>query len=159
MLLRDLESHDDTATAGAPRFEPVVHAEIVTRPMDVEWHLRLVGAPGAGATVLFTGQVRDHDENRLVRALEYSAHPDGVRVLERLARDGVAGEGVRGVAVSHRVGRLAVGEVALCCAVAADHRKQAIDACSTLVEEIKHRLPVWKHQIFADGAEEWVGSE
>ena len=63
-----------------------------------------------------------------------------------------------GVAISHRIGRLAVGDVALCCVVAAEHRKQAFGTCDELVEEVKRSLPIWKRQVFADGDEEWVGS-
>jgi molybdopterin synthase catalytic subunit len=66
--------------------------------------------------------------------------------------------GVRAVAVSHRLGALAVGDVALACAVAAEHRGQAFSACSELVDEVKARLPVWKHQHFTDGTDEWVNS-
>lgn len=158
MLLRDIESHDHLTGVGASHVGPSVNAEIATGPLDVERHMRLVGGPAAGATVVFTGQVRDHDGGRPVSGLEYSGHPGAAATLERLARNGAAGDGVRGIAVSHRIGRLAVGDVALCCVVAADHRKQAFDVCVELVEEIKRSLPVWKHQVFADGAEEWVGS-
>lgn len=65
---------------------------------------------------------------------------------------------MRAVAVEHRLGRLEIGDVALACAVAAEHRQQAFAACAELVEEVKRRLPVWKHQIFADGTDEWVNS-
>ena len=58
--------------------------------------------------------------------------------------------------MSHRVGKLAIGDVALACAVAADHRREAFETCSELVEEVKQLLPVWKHQSFADGDDEWV---
>jgi molybdopterin synthase catalytic subunit len=64
--------------------------------------------------------------------------------------------GVRALAVSHRVGPLAIGDVALACAVAAEHRKEAFAVCSELVDEVKRRLPVWKRQVFADGTDEWV---
>ena len=67
-------------------------------------------------------------------------------------------EGVRAVAVSHRIGLLGIGDVALACAVAADHRREAFTTCAELVEEVKRRLPVWKHQAFADGTDEWVNS-
>jgi molybdopterin synthase catalytic subunit len=60
------------------------------------------------------------------------------------------------VAVSHRVGALAIGDVALACAVAGEHRREAFDACSELVDEVKRQLPVWKRQEFSDGSEEWV---
>ncbi|WP_028662745.1 molybdenum cofactor biosynthesis protein MoaE, partial [Saccharomonospora halophila] len=66
--------------------------------------------------------------------------------------------GVRAVAVSHRVGDLTIGDVALACAVAADHRAEAFATCADLVDEVKARLPVWKHQWFADGTDEWVNS-
>lgn len=66
--------------------------------------------------------------------------------------------GVRAVAASHRVGVLHIGEAALVAAVAADHRQAAFTTCARLVDTIKARLPVWKHQFFADGTEEWVGS-
>jgi molybdopterin synthase catalytic subunit len=66
--------------------------------------------------------------------------------------------GVRAIAVSHRVGALEIGDAALVAAVAADHRGEAFETCAQLVEQVKARLPVWKHQFFADGTDEWVGS-
>ena len=66
--------------------------------------------------------------------------------------------GVRAIAVSHRIGPLTIGDVALACAVAADHRQAAFVTCAELVDEIKQRLPVWKHQAFTDGSDEWVNS-
>ena len=91
--------------------------------------------------------------------LEYSAHPAAqdalAEVLDEVARDA---EGVRALAASHRIGTLAVGDAALVAAVAADHRGAAFQTCAKLVDMIKARLPVWKHQFFADGTDEWVGS-
>jgi molybdopterin synthase catalytic subunit len=66
--------------------------------------------------------------------------------------------GVRAVAASHRVGALTVGDAALVAAVAADHRQAAFETCARLVDAVKARLPVWKHQFFADGTDEWVNS-
>jgi molybdopterin synthase catalytic subunit len=154
-----LKNPDPTAGATAlSDRQSVLYAEIARQSVDVHRHMRLVDVPTAGATVVFTGQVRDHDAGREVVALEYSAHPGAATVLERLAHAAAVAHPIRGIAVSHRVGRLAIGEVALCCAVAADHRRQAFDVCLELVEEIKRSLPVWKHQVFADGTDEWVGS-
>jgi molybdopterin synthase catalytic subunit len=65
---------------------------------------------------------------------------------------------VRAIAVSHRIGTLSIGDAALVAAVAADHRKAAFDTCALLVDTVKARLPVWKHQLFVDGSDEWVGS-
>jgi molybdopterin synthase catalytic subunit len=94
-----------------------------------------------------------------VLALDYSAHPTAQQVIAQVAAEvGARAHGVRAIAVSHRVGRLGIGDVALACAVAADHRQQAFATCAELVDEVKRQLPVWKHQSFTDGTDEWVGS-
>ena len=137
----------------------VLRAAVGEEPLDVAEHAALVDHPAAGAVVTFAGVVRDHDGGRPVRGLEYSAHPSAAAVVAQVAADVAArARGVRAVAVSHRVGRLEIGEVALACAVAADHRREAFETCAELVEEIKRLLPVWKHQAFADGTDEWVNS-
>jgi molybdopterin synthase catalytic subunit len=110
----------------------------------------------AGAVVTFVGRVRDHDSGREVIALEYSAHPSAQQVLAEIA--GKLGEEALGLSVAHRVGSLGIGDVALLAVVATAHRAEAFDVCSRLVEEVKHTLPVWKRQVFADGTDEWVGS-
>ena len=144
-----------TETTGAA----VLRAAVGEEPLDVAEHAALVERAAAGAVVTFAGVVRDHDGGRSVQGLEYSAHPSAARIVAEVAA-GVAGRaaGVRAIAVSHRVGKLAIGDVALACAVAADHRREAFETCSELVEEIKKLLPVWKHQSFTDGADEWVNS-
>ena len=113
----------------------------------------------AGAIVGFDGMVRDHDGGRGGVGLEYSAHPSAAQVLAEVVTE-VAEQstGVRAVAASHRVGVLHIGDAALVVAVAADHRQAAFATCAQLVDTIKARLPVWKHQFFDDGTEEWVGS-
>ena len=138
----------------------VMRAAVSTEPLDVAEHAALVETAAAGAVVTFAGVVRDHDAGRSVRELEYTAHPTAEKVVQNVAAQVAAraGHGVRAIAVSHRVGRLTIGEVALACAVAADHRKEAFATCAELVEEIKRQLPVWKHQIFTDGTDEWVNS-
>ncbi|MGW6034327.1 molybdenum cofactor biosynthesis protein MoaE, partial [Gordonia terrae] len=79
-------------------------------------------------------------------------------VLAEVVEQVSAVDGVRAVAVSHRVGDLAIGDIAFVVAVAADHRRAAFETCSRLVDEVKARLPVWKHQFFDDGTDEWVNS-
>jgi molybdopterin synthase catalytic subunit len=119
----------------------------------------LVTHHAAGAVVGFAGVVRDHDAGRAVVRLEYSAHPLAPGTLARvLAEVAERAAGVHALAASHRVGPLDIGDVALVAAVAAEHRRAAFDVCACLVDEIKARLPVWKHQFFADGTDEWVGS-
>ena len=137
----------------------VVLAEVGEEPLDVARHAALVDRATAGAVVTFAGVVRDHDGGRAVDGLEYSAHPTAAAVVAEVAAQVAArAEGVRAIAVSHRVGRLAIGDVALACAVAADHRQAAFATCAELVDEVKRLLPVWKHQVFTDGTDEWVNS-
>ncbi|MBD0023623.1 molybdenum cofactor biosynthesis protein MoaE [Gordonia pseudamarae] len=126
-----------------------------------EDHVTALSGGAAGAIVGFGGIVRHHDgDHDDVVALSYSAHPSAPGVLDRVVAEVTAGagDGVRAVAVSHRVGDLGVGDVAFVVAVAADHRGEAFTLCAGLVDEVKARLPVWKHQRFADGTDEWVGS-
>ncbi|MGH3762770.1 molybdenum cofactor biosynthesis protein MoaE, partial [Actinophytocola sp.] len=120
-------------------------------------HAALVEEAAAGAVVTFAGVVRDHDHGRGVVNLDYEGHPSAKAVIGEVA-DAVAGRhpGLRAVAVSHRTGALAIGDVALACAVAAEHRGEAFAACSDLVDDVKRRLPIWKHQTFTDGSDEWV---
>jgi len=137
----------------------VLRAAVGEEPLDVAEHAALVERAEAGAVVTFAGVVRDHDGGRGVKGLTYSAHPSAGRVVAEVAAQVAArAEGVRAIAVSHRVGDLGIGEVALACAVAADHRREAFATCAELVEEVKRVLPVWKHQVFADGTDEWVNS-
>ncbi|MCG7634153.1 MULTISPECIES: molybdenum cofactor biosynthesis protein MoaE [Gordonia] len=139
----------------------VVHTGVVDEAITLAEHEAMVAdaADGkAGAVVGFVGAVRDHDGGRTVTALHYSGHPTAATVLAEVVEQVSAVDGVRAVAVSHRVGDLAIGDIAFVVAVAADHRRAAFETCSRLVDEVKARLPVWKHQFFDDGTDEWVNS-
>jgi molybdopterin synthase catalytic subunit len=137
----------------------VVCAELSEQVIELAQHEALVLHRAAGAVVGFAGMVRDHDGGRAVTRLEYSAHPSAQDVLAEVAAEVAArAAGVRAIAVSHRVGMLDIGDAALVAAVAADHRAAAFETCAALVNAVKARLPVWKHQSFADGSDEWVGS-
>ena len=131
-------------------------ALISDQPLDVAAHEADVAHPAAGATVSFAGVVRDHDGGRSVVELEYVGHPTAQALVEEIAAEFAARPEVHAVAISHRVGLLAIGDVALACAVSASHRGQAFTACAELVDEVKARLPIWKRQVFDDGADEWV---
>lgn len=161
--------------ASAPRHTiagvTVTLAEIRETPLSVDEVLASVSSPRAGGVCLFVGTVRDHDgpaaaeadaaaetpADKTVAALDYSAHPqaaEAARALaDRLAHDGRA---VR-LAVVHRVGHLEVGDIAVVVGVSAEHRGEAFDVCRELIDEFKATIPIWKHQRFADGADEWVG--
>jgi len=132
-------------------------AELSESSLDVAAHLAAVADAGAGATAVFVGTVRDHDPEAsgTVERLEYSAHPDAPSALRRLVERFDAA-GVR-IAVTHRLGSLAVGDVAVVCAVSSAHRAGAFDICRNVMEALKTDLPVWKKQIGTDGRSGWVG--
>jgi molybdopterin synthase catalytic subunit len=137
----------------------VLRAAVTDQPIVLAEHEDLVSHQAAGAIVGFVGMIRDHDSGRQVLRLEYSAHPTAEHVMAELVAEVAAqSDGLRAIAASHRIGVLEIGDAALVAAVAADHRGEAFDVCAHLVNTIKARLPVWKHQFFADGTDEWVGS-
>ena len=125
-----------------------------------------VAAPDAGAVIVFEGVVRDHDPEAagLVTGLEYTAHPDATDFLRQVVAE--ANTAVHNaldhsplpvrVVAAHRIGALAVGDVALVVAVSAAHRQEAFTVCSDVVEEIKARVPIWKLQYGSEGSN-WVG--
>jgi len=158
------EDHQRPAAEAPTAQQPVVPprialAQVTEQTLSVEAHADLVADQAAGAVVSFGGVVRDHDGGKTVRTLLYEGHPSASDVLARVVAEVTARRaGVRAVAVSHRLGALEIGDVALACAVSADHRAEAFAACAELVDEVKARLPVWKHQQFADGTDEWVNS-
>jgi molybdopterin synthase catalytic subunit len=137
--------------------DPVVRlVRVSAEPISAELHEAAVDHPGAGGRVVFCGVVREHDHGRRVVELEYQGHPSAEAVLGSIADEFAGRPEVLALAVSHRVGVLAVGDVALVAAVATAHRREAFDICARLVDEVKHRLPIWKRQVFDDGTDEWV---
>jgi molybdenum cofactor synthesis domain-containing protein len=158
--------HPALSPSPGPRGDAVVlRADVVDTPLD-DAPARLadeVRDDACGAVATFVGHVRDHDEGRGVTALRYESHPDAATVLagvaDRVARRTAeaTGDTVR-AAVVHRVGDLAIGDVAVVVAVAAGHRQAAFTCASDLVEELKAEVPIWKEQGFTDGSSEWVGS-
>jgi molybdopterin synthase catalytic subunit len=134
----------------------VVLASVSDSPLDLAAHEQAVADVRAGAVVSFQGVVRDHDHGRSVTMLEYEGHPTAEAILREVAAEIAANPDVHAVAISHRVGPLAIGDVALVAAVSTSHRAAAFQACAELVDEAKARLPIWKRQLFTDGTEEWV---
>jgi molybdopterin synthase catalytic subunit len=117
-----------------------------------------VADPAAGGIVLFAGAVRDSDHDQEVSELSYSAHPTAEAELRRVAEEIAEKYPVIGVAAVHRVGDLAIGDLAVVVAVSCAHRGEAFEACRALIDELKASVPIWKHQRFADGTAEWVGT-
>ena len=119
-----------------------------------------VADPAAGGIVLFLGAVRDNDADRGVTGLGYSAHPSAEAELRRVSEEIAAkyADDVIAVAAVHRVGQLAVGDLAVIVGVSCGHRAEAFQACHALIDELKASVPIWKEQRFTDGSTEWVGS-
>ncbi len=134
----------------------VLLAQVGEDVIDADRIRALVNLREAGAVVMFSGDVRDHDHGRTVSSLTYEGHPSAQSVLLEVAEQIAAEHPVLAIAVVHRVGPIAIGESALVAAVSSAHRGEAFAACSALVDLTKERLPVWKHQVFADGTDEWV---
>jgi len=134
----------------------IARVSIEDQPLLIEEHEAAVADVRAGAVVSFVGVVRDHDHGRGVTRLEYEGHPSALDVLRAVAEEIAADPDVIAIAVSHRVGPLEVGDIALAAAVSTAHRAAAFAACALLVDRVKEKLPIWKHQIFADGTDEWV---
>jgi molybdenum cofactor synthesis domain-containing protein len=151
--------HDPALSSNTAPTDVVLRAVVTEEPLDVEEHAHLVTQSAAGAVVTFSGVVRNHDGGRGVQALEYSSHPSAGDVITRVAYQiAKVHPDVLALAVSHRIGPLAIGDSALACAVAAPHRTAAFAACAALVDEVKLQIPIWKRQEFTDGTEQWVNS-
>ena len=136
--------------------DAVRRAEVTTRPIGVDGLVPLVAQDSTGAVVTFAGVVRDHDRGRSVTGLEYEGHPSAAGVMVQVLHDVAAANTDVTVAAAHRIGRLDIGDVALAVAVSSAHRAQASPPPPRWWMRSRTGLPIWKHQFFADGTDEWV---
>ncbi|MBO0846656.1 MAG: molybdenum cofactor biosynthesis protein MoaE [Nocardioides sp.] len=127
-------------------------------PLDVAEVMAALGDEESGGLTVFVGRVRNHDHGLDVTGLEYSAHPTALEALRRVCADIAEQYDVHGVAALHRVGRLEIGDVAVVVATTASHRGDAFAASRALIDTLKAEVPIWKHQHFADGTDQWVGT-
>jgi molybdopterin synthase catalytic subunit len=132
--------------------------DVRDEPLDVTEVTAAVADPAAGGLNVFVGAVRDHDGGLGVTRLEYSAHPTALERLAEVAAEVAAEFDVIAIAAVHRTGTLEIGDLAVVSAVSAAHRGQAFEASRALIDRLKDRVPIWKHQLFDDGTEEWVGT-
>jgi molybdopterin synthase catalytic subunit len=135
-------------------------AAISEERLELDPHLAAVEDPRLGAVTTFVGRVRDNDPDAEtpVVGLEYSSHPDAQAALQRIAQEAASASGAPAVvAVSHRIGKLDVGDAAVVIAVASEHRAEAFEVCREIIEAIKRDLPVWKRQLESDGSTSWKG--
>jgi molybdopterin synthase catalytic subunit len=127
-------------------------------PLDVAEVVAALDDDASGGLTLFVGRVRDHDGGRDVDGLDYSAHPSALDRMREVCERIAAEYDVHGVAAVHRTGTLAIGDVAVVVATTAAHRGEAFAASKALIDTLKAETPIWKHQRFGDGSDEWVGT-
>jgi molybdopterin synthase catalytic subunit len=134
--------------------------QITEAPLDPALLVALVSAPDMGAVVTFAGIVRNNFGGRPTAYLEYEAfEPMATAVLEQLAVEARAQWNTGAIAIHHRIGRLEIGEMAVIIVVAAPHRHEAFEATEQIMDRIKQVAPIWKREVWADGASEWIGDE
>jgi molybdopterin synthase catalytic subunit len=135
----------------------VAFAHVGPEPIDAAQVLARVGGDADGAAILFIGTVRDHNDGRPVRGVFYEAYEEmATKVLSEIASEAGAKMDGGQIAAVHRVGELAIGELSVAIAVSSPHRAAAYDASRYVIEEIKKRLPVWKHERYVDGDARWL---
>ena len=134
-----------------------MRSAIVHHGIDVAALVEEVAASSNGATVLFTGTVRELSEGRSVSGIDYDAYETmAAEELARIVQEATERFGTPHVVAEHRIGSLALGEVSVAIAAGHPRRAGAFDAARYVIEEIKLRLPVWKQELFTDGTREWV---
>jgi molybdopterin synthase catalytic subunit len=134
----------------------LVYAVVTDAPVNIAELSKLVTNPQSGAVVTFCGDVRNHDGGKEVASLLYEIHPSAPEQIKLIAESIIDRFEIEKVAVAHRYGNIAIGETAFAVAVSAAHRQAAFDACAAIVDEVKAKLPIWKHQKFTDGTDQWV---
>ena len=126
-------------------------------PINVESLRKELADPACGGYTSFEGLVRNHNEGLSVRHLEYEAfEPLAVKEGERIVAEAIQRFGIEHAACVHRIGDLAIGEMAVWVGVSADHRDAAFAACRWIIDEVKRRVPIWKNEHYADGESGWL---
>jgi len=132
---------------------------ITSDPLDPDSITELVRKNSNGAIITFLGTTRDSTDGKRVNYLEYEAYQPMAQDMIRQIFDEVKERWeIEDLAMSHRLGKVDIGEISMVVAIASPHRKQAFEAGQYSIDRIKEIVPIWKKEFFDDG-EEWVGSE
>ena len=148
--------HDPQPSPEQPTVVRLV--DLREEPLDVAEVVAALDDETSGGLTLFVGRVRDHDHGQGVTGLDYSAHPSALDRMRDVCRRVAEEHEVTGVAAVHRVGTLDIGDIAVVIATTAAHRGEAFAASRDLIDTLKAAVPIWKHQRFTDGTDEWVGA-
>ena len=129
--------------------------EVTNGPISIDEVAGRLADAGNGAVVTFVGVVRDNTEGRRVRCLEYEAYPEMAEQTLSQIGDEIRARwaSIRDVAIVHRVGRLQIGETSVVIALSAGHRPELFDALHFSIDRLKEIVPIWKREVFEDGAE------
>jgi len=131
--------------------------ELSSGPIDARVLRAALESASAGAAVTFEGTVRDHNEGRAVRRLAYQAYDTlAASEGERIVAEAKARFAIEHALCVHRVGELAIGDVAVWVGVSAAHRGAAFEAARYVIDETKKRVPIWKKEFYADGESDWL---
>lgn len=133
------------------------YVRIQDSTLSVDEVLASVSGPDAGGLALFIGLVRNVDDDRAVAGLSYSAYPNAAVQLREVVAAVATDYPEAKLAAAHRVGDLSVGDIAVIVAAGCPHRSEAFLAARRLIDDLKSTVPIWKHQVFVDGSDEWVG--
>lgn len=136
-----------------------VEVFLTDEPLESLDALRRVGTTADGATLTFEGRVRDLNEGRRVARLTYEAYREmAEKELRQICEEAATRFEVAEIVAAHRIGILELGEVSVSISVAAPHRAPCYEASRYVIEELKRRLPIWKHEEYTDGTASWVGA-
>lgn len=110
-----------------------------------------------GAIVTFEGRVRNHNDLKQVIKLEYECYyPMAIKIFEEIKSQALEKWNVKKLIAVHRIGEIPIGEIAIWIGVTSIHRKEAFEACQFVINEIKHKVPIWKKETYSDGLTKWV---
>ena len=133
---------------------------VTAEPIDREAMMAALADDACGACVVFDGWIRNHNEGRKVQRLEYEVYrPLAIREGKRILQEAVERFGIVNAVGVHREGMHEISDPAVIIGVSAHHRDAAFEACRYIIDEVKHRLPIWKKEHYEDGSAEWVNCQ
>lgn len=136
----------------------MIDVKILAEPLNVQSCIDWVSSPECGGIDVFIGTVRNATKGKTVTRLEFEAYESmALNEMKKIAEQALTKWPVQRIAIHHRVGVLAIGEIPVVIAVSAAHRDAAFDACRYAIDTLKQTVPIWKKEVFEDG-EVWVGA-
>lgn len=131
--------------------------EIIENKIEVEKLNKAFDNSTCGAVVTFEGRVRNHNDLKQVIRLEYECYyPMAIKVLEEIKNQALEKWDVKKLIAVHRIGEIPIGEIVVWVGVTSFHRKESFEACQFMINEIKHKVPIWKKETYFDGSTHYI---